>query len=554
MRKVVGIDLGTTFSAIAHINEFGSPEIIPNAEGERITPSVILFDDDDIIVGETALRSAVAEPEKIVQFAKLEMGKSKDEFSKEFGGKAYSAEVLSALILKKLKQDAETYLGIEITDAVITVPAYFKDAARQATRNAGKIVDLNVLQVMNEPTAAALAYGIKLHDADQAGQTVFVFDLGGGTFDVTLMKVAESKLEMVATNGDHNLGGKDWDERIINYMAETFKIEHGENPLEDLHTRQDFQQRAIDAKEVLSYKSKTTIICGYNSNTTRVELTREDFAGLAADLLERCSTLCDVMLSEAEMTWEDIDTVLLAGGSTRMPMVREMIANISGKKINPLEVNPDDVVALGAAIQGTFQQIEEAVIEGKSDTTKEGDIAPAVKDRFLGSGGELAMKVIDGATHNLGLIPFKIEDGECKEQYIHVMIPKMTPIPCEETDTFMTLEDNQSSLLIEVVQGLEHNWLYADILQEIAPGEEEEEQIEVFGKMYKLGECLLTLPPGLPKGSPVDVTYKYNLDQTLEVTTKGPNETIAQVTIQRRTLDDEEVGEATRHLQRMEVQ
>ena len=554
MRKVVGIDLGTTFSAIAHINEFGSPEIIPNAEGERITPSVILFDDDVTIVGETAWRSAVAEPEKITQFVKLQMGKSKDEFSMEFEGKEYSAEKLSALILKKLKQDAEAYLGTEITDAVVTVPAYFKDAERQATRNAGKIADLNVLQVMNEPTAAALAYGVRHHDADQAGQIVFVFDLGGGTFDVTVMRVSDSELEMVATNGDHSLGGKDWDERIINYMAETFEIEHGENPLDDPHTRQDFQQRAVDAKQTLSAKQKTRIVCGHNGNSTRVELTQEKFAELTNDLLDRCGALCDVVLSEASMTWADIDTVLLAGGSTRMPMVREMITNISGKKINPLEVNPDDVVALGAAIQGTFRQIEEVMIEGKSDAMKKEDIPTAVKDRFLGSGGELAMKAIDGATHNLGLIPFKIVDGECKEQYIHVMIPKMTPIPCEETDTFVTLEDNQSSLLIEVVQGLEHNRLYADILQDVAPDEGEEKQIEAFEKMYKLGECLLTLPPGLPKGSPVDVTYRYNLDQTLEVTAKGPNETTANVTIQRRTLDDEEVREAARHLQRMEVE
>ena len=354
MRKVVGIDLGTTFSAIAHVNEFGRPEVIPNAEGERITPSVILFDDDVTIIGETAWRHAIVEPEKIAQLVKLQMGKSKDEFSMEFGGVEYSAEELSALILKKLKQDAEAYLGTEITDAVITVPAYFKDAERQATRNAGKIAGLNVLQMMSEPTAAALAYGIRYHDADQAGQTVFVFDLGGGTFDVTVMKVSGSELEMVATNGDHSLGGKDWDERIITYLADFFEIEHGENPLDDLHTNQDFQLWAVDAKQILSAKQKTRIVCGHNGKNTRVELTQEKFAELTADLLERCGTLCDVVLSEASMTWTDINTVLLAGGSTRMPMVREMIAKVSGKEINPQEVNPDEVVALGAAIQGVF--------------------------------------------------------------------------------------------------------------------------------------------------------------------------------------------------------
>ena len=353
MSKVVGIDLGTTFSAIAHVNESNKPEVIPNAEGERITPSVILFDDDDVTtVGEIAWQSAVAEPEKIAQLVKLQMGKSKDEFSMEFGGEKYSAEELSALILKKLKQDAEAYLGTEITDAVITVPAYFKDVERQATRNAGTIAGLNVLQVMNEPAAIALAHGII--PKENNNQTVFVFDLGGSTFDVTIMKVSGTELEMVATNGDHSLGGKDWDERIINYVAETFEIEHGENPLDDLHTRQEFQKRAIDAKQVLSAKQKARIVCSRNGNRIRVELTQEKFAELTADLLDRCGALCDVVLSEAEMTWEDIDTVLLAGGSIRMPMVREMVTSISGKEINPLEVNPDDVLALGAAIHATF--------------------------------------------------------------------------------------------------------------------------------------------------------------------------------------------------------
>ena len=526
MSKVVGIDLGTTFSAIAHMNDNDMPEVIPNAEGERITPSVILFDDDVTIIGETALRSAVAEPEKIVQFAKLEMGKSKDEFSKEFGGKAYSAEELSALILKKLKEDAEAYLGTEITDAIITVPAYFREPERQATRNAGEIAGLNVQLVMNEPTAAALAYGVSHRDTNQAGQTVFVFDLGGGTFDVNIMKVSESELEMVATNGDHSLGGKDWDEKIINYVAEMFEIEHGEKPLDDPHSAQDLRQRAIDAKEVLSNRSKTTIICGHNGNTTRAEFTQETFAELTKDLLERCSALCDVVLSEASMTWENIDTVLLAGGSTRMPMVREMIAEISGKEINPLEVNPDDVVALGAAIRG--RDPVPVPVPGMDDLPD----------------------ITEIATHHLGIVTLNAQNEKC----IHVMIPKMTQVPCAKEDRFGTVEDDQDEALIEVVQGIEHDRLYDEILNELVPENEEETPEEVFEKAYKLGECILELPDNLPKGSEINVTYEINLDHTLGVTAKGPNETIAQVTIQRQTLDDEEIKEATTHLQRMEVQ
>lgn len=523
MGKVVGIDLGTTFSAIAHVNEHGQPEIIPNAETERITPSVILFEDELVTVGKIAKQNARAVPEQIVEFVKREIGKSKEEFFRTFDGKDYSAEELSALILTKLKQDAEAYLGEEITDAVITVPAYFHDAERNATRNAGTIAGLNVLQVLNEPTAAALAYGI-----DQLGsnQNVFVFDLGGGTFDVTIMKVSESAIQMIATNGDHRLGGKDWDDKIIRHVAENFDLEHDENPLADLHAYQDLQLNAIGAKESLSQRQKARIICGYNGKTSRVELTRETFSELTADLLEKCRSLCDVVLAEAKMTWDQIDTVLLVGGSTRMSMVREMISEISGKEINPMEVNPDEAVAIGAALQGTLRQISEE---------SAAELPDAVVDRFIGADGTAKVTVTDGATHNLGLVIFNAQ----REHIIHVMIPKMTAVPCEKTNRFGTVDENQPSVLIEVVQGLEHNYPKDEVID--------------FDQ-YKLGECVLGLPPGLPKGSPLHVTYKYNLDQTLEVTARGPDDQIAEVTIKRQTLNAVEVARAATDLQTLEVE
>src|ERR1041384_592699 len=248
-RKAVGIDLGTTFSAVAHIDAYGKPQIIPNAESERITPSVILFDKNNVVVGTLAKNSSVAEPEKIVDFVKREMGKPKEQFHREFDGKIYSAEELSALILKKLKADAEKYLKETVTDAVITVPAYFNDAERTATITAGQLAGLNVLQLVNEPTAAALAYGLDKLDENQ---TVFVFDLGGGTFDVTIMQIEGHKLEIIATNGDHRLGGKDWDDVIVNYVADAFDREHGKNPLLDLQSYQDLQSRALAAKLPLS--------------------------------------------------------------------------------------------------------------------------------------------------------------------------------------------------------------------------------------------------------------------------------------------------------------
>ena len=532
MGKVVGIDLGTTFSAIAHINEHAQEEIIPNAESERITPSVIMFEEDLITVGKIAKQNASAVPEDIVEFVKREMGKSKEEYSREFGGKAYSAEELSALILQKLKQDAEAYLNTEVTDAVITVPAYFRDAEREATRNAGKIAGLNVLQVMNEPTAAALAYGVDIHGSDQ---NVFVFDLGGGTFDVTVMKVSGTRLEMIATNGDHRLGGKDWDDKIIVHVAEMFKEEHNEDPLADLHTYQDIQLNAISAKESLSQRQKARIVCNHNGKSSRIELTREKFEALTDNLLQRCSALCDFVLSEAQMTWGDIDVVLLVGGSTRMPMIQEMIAEISGKAINPQEVNPDDVVALGAAIQGTLRQIEEQA-SGTSDTASlPEDISDAVKDRFISPTGELSVTVTDGATHNLGLAPVNAN----REQYIHIMIPKMTPVPCETEETFRTLDDDQRAALIEVVQGLEQDQLKAEIFS---------------FEDFKLGECELALPSGLPAGSPIQVTYKYNLDQTLEVIAVGPDGRTANVRIERSTLSDAEVTEAAARQQNLAIE
>src|ERR1700736_5445628 len=325
-RKAIGIDLGTTFSAIAHIDAYGKPQIIPNAESERITPSVILFDGSNVIVGTTAKNNAVAEPEKIVDFVKREMGKPKEQFHREFGGKVYSAEELSALILKKLKLDAEKYLKQPITDAVITVPAYFNDAERPPTITAGQLAGFNVLQIINGPTAAPLAYGLDKLDENQ---TVFVFDLGGGTFDVTIMRIIDHKIEMVATNGDHRLGGKDWDDVILNLVAGEFYHLHGENPLLDLHSYQDLHNRALSAKIQLSSRNSTTIVYHHGGKSVKLTLTRKDFEKRTRHLVEKCKTICEMVMQEAKLKWDKIDKVLLAGGMTRMPMIRAMIAGFS---------------------------------------------------------------------------------------------------------------------------------------------------------------------------------------------------------------------------------
>src|SRR5437763_16026891 len=297
-RKAVGIDLGTTFSAVAHIDAYGKPQIIPNSENERITPSVILFEAGNAIVGSVARNNAVAEPEKIVEFVKREMGKPKEHFHREFNGKKYSAEELSAVILMKLKNDAERYLKEPVTDVVITVPAYFNDAERTATITAGQLAGLNVLQIINEPTAAALAYGLdKLDDS----QTVFVFDLGGGTFDVTIMSIDAHKLNIIATNGDHRLGGKDWDDVIVNYIAEEFDRLHGENPLLDLQSYQDLQSRAVAAKVQLSTRPQATIVHQHHGHSVKVDLSREEFERRCRHLVEKCKIICEMTMQEAKL-------------------------------------------------------------------------------------------------------------------------------------------------------------------------------------------------------------------------------------------------------------
>ena len=311
MDKVVGIDLGTTFSAIAHVNDNGMPELIPNEDGDRLTPSVIFYEEGEFIVGEYAKQNAVAEPENIVEFVKREMGKPVTDFFREFGRKQYAAEELAAEILKTLKMDAETELHTQVTDAVITVPAYFNDPERQATIRAGEIAGLNVQRVINEPTAAALAYG--MHQ-DSRESTVLVFDLGGGTFDVTLMNVKGQEMTILATNGDHRLGGKDWDDKIILHVAKTFEDTRGENLLSDLTAYYDLQARAVEAKIQLSTLSRATIIVNYAGKSQRVQLTRQAFEEMTTDLVERCRSLVDVVLDEVGLTTTQIDTVLLVGG------------------------------------------------------------------------------------------------------------------------------------------------------------------------------------------------------------------------------------------------
>ena len=516
-RKAVGIDLGTTFSAVAHIDAYGKPQIIPNAESERITPSVVLFDGSKAIVGTIAKNNSVAEPEKIVDFVKREMGKPKEQFHREFNGTTYSAEELSALILKKLKSDAEKYLKIPVTDAVITVPAYFNDSERTATITAGRLAGLNVLHIINEPTSAALAYGLDKLDEDQ---TVFVFDLGGGTFDVTLMRIAEHRLEMVATNGDHRLGGKDWDDIIVNHVAEEFDRAHGENPLLDLQSYQDLQSRALAAKIQLSSRDRTTIVHSHNGKSIKVELTREEFETMTKHLVEKCKAICEIVMREAQMPWSQVNKILLVGGMTRMPMVREMIAKLASVPLAE-DVNPDEAVAVGAAIQAVLSLLNE------EDATGEKMLPAETRQQFSSRDGGL-IQVRNITSHTLGVV---LWDEAHLEEYVFPMIKKMTSMPAVAKNSFGTATANMQRAIVRIVEG------ESTLPQECTP----------------LGICDVELPPFLPKGSPVELTYEYNANQVLEVAVEACGN-CASVSIERKTgLSESELDRATAALGQLSV-
>ena len=497
-RKAIGIDLGTTFSAVAHIDAYGKPQIIPNSESERITPSVILFDSGNVVVGTVAKNNCVAEPERIVDFVKREMGKPKEQFHRQFCDKVYSAEELSALILTKLKADAEKYLKEPVTDAVITVPAYFNDAERTATITAGQLAGLNVLQIINEPTAAAVAYGLEKLDEDQ---TVFVFDLGGGTFDVTIMRIEGQKIEMLATNGDHRLGGKDWDDVIVNMVAEEFDREHGENPLLDLQSYQDLQSRALAAKIQLSSRQRTTIVHSYNGKSVKVELTREEFEQRTRHLVEKCKAICEIVMQEATLEWAALDKVLLVGGMTRMPMVRNMISELSPMPLGE-DVNPDEAVAIGAAIQAILVMLQE------EETSGERMLPEDTRQQFSSHEGAL-MQVTNITSHTLGVVLWN--ESELQE-YVYPMIGKMSPIPAVAKNYFGTASANMPRAIVRIVEG------ESTMPTECTP----------------LGVCDVKLPPFLPKGSPVELVYEYNANQVLEVAVQAcGNQT--RISIERNT-------------------
>ena len=461
--RAVGIDLGTTFSAIAHVNKHGVPEILHNAEGDRITPSVVLFDGDEVIVGNYAKQSAVVYPDQVVEFIKRFVGER--EFSFEYRGEQYTPERISSFILAKLKHDAELRLGHRIDQAVITVPAYFNDTQRQATLRAGEMAGLQVLKLINEPTAAAFAYGLTNQDTDKR---VLVFDLGGGTFDVTICQIQGKDIIVNATNGDHQLGGKDWDDTLIRYAAQMFEEKHGMDPLEDTAAYHDLRQKCVSAKISLTRRPKVNLFYDYRGKIMRLEITREKFEDLTSGLMRRCELLTDDVLADANLNREDIDTVLLAGGSTRMPMVRAMLKRLF-ERAPATDINPDECVALGAALTAALESA-----------------------RLSGEKPDIDIRTHDVTSHSLGMVVFRA--GKLHNSRI---IGRNTRIPCEQTrDNYVTTHDGQITMDLWLVQGENEDPLECNVLG----------HFEFYG-----------IPPRPQGESRLAVTYRYNANGIVEV-------------------------------------
>jgi molecular chaperone DnaK len=500
---IFGIDLGTTYSCIAYVDEYVRPTVVANADSDRTTPSVVLFSGDERIVGKEAKASSKLEPDNVVDMVKRFMGKT-SEFAFIYDGQNYTPEEISSYILKKLVQDAEQNTGKKITDVVITCPAYFGELERAATKNAGEIAGLNVRAILNEPTAAAISYGIN----QQEDQTILVYDLGGGTFDITVIKIQDNNIQVVCTDGDHNLGGRNWDEEVVSYFAEQWQEQTSsdEDPLEASETLQELYVLAEDAKKALTSREKKDISFMYDTQKARVSLTREKFDELTEHLLNQTIEKTKLAIAEAEKKGVTaFDKILMVGGSTRMLQVARRIQQEFGQE--PQFCDPDEAVAKGAAVYGHHLMLGEEIVKIISEKTgvseENIDIELADQDILKEAQEEVAeifalppqvvqkattTKIVNVTSRSFGVISLN-KNGD---KVVSNLILKNDSVPVAKTGKFGTSEANQENVLIEIVDNFSSDEVY-----------------NVDGSR-KLGDAMLTIPSGLPAGAPIEITYELN--------------------------------------------
>lgn len=537
---IFGIDLGTTYSCIAYVDEYGKAVVIPNSEGDRTTPSVVQFEGNNRVVGKEAKNSAVLNPRQVVEMVKRHMGEADWRF--EYEGMEYTAAEVSSYILRKLADDAEQYLDCPVKDVVITCPAYFGIAQRDATAHAGEIAGFNVKEVINEPTAAAIMYGLQ----NEQDQVVLVYDLGGGTFDITVIEIKSGAITVVATGGDHYLGGRNWDEAVVMYLAEQWKAETSSNddPTDSEETQQDLWGKAEQAKWALTARQETKVVVTHAGQRVGVTLSREKFNELTAHLLERTIDFTRSTMAEAKIRgYTTFDQILLVGGSTKMPQVAERLKAEFGL---PLRVfDPDEAVAKGAAVYGwklaLDEKIQIKIAEMVGTSADQVDMA-AVPQKIVeqaqesvarDSGLKLTsvksvsgMSVTNVASHSFGIIAI---DDSTNQEVIANMVIVNDPLPLSKTQTFQTFEADQESVELKVME----NGETAHRVDDVTVGQE-------------IGNAVLHLPPRLPLHAPIEVTFELQKDGRLYITGREPQSNASiKIDIQTsRNLSEEELQKA----------
>ncbi|MHB8866904.1 MAG: Hsp70 family protein [Pirellulaceae bacterium] len=468
----VGIDLGTTFSVAASLDDTGRPQTLINAEGDKLTPSVVLIEENEVIVGKEAVKAMGTDMERVADCSKRDVGQRM--FHKSLGGRQYPPEALEAWVLNKLRLDTQKQIGA-YHKVVITVPAYFDEVRRKATQDAGYIAGFEVMDIINEPTAAAVAFGFQRGFLSETGshrerRNILVYDLGGGTFDVTVMQIAGREFIALATDGDVHLGGRDWDQRLVDGVAEEFVRKYGVDPREDPNVEGRLWRECEDAKRTLSARVRTGIVCEYQGQSVRCEVTRQQFEEMTLDLLERTAFTTRQTLQATGLQWSDIDRILLVGGSTRMPAVVRMLKGLSGQEPDQ-SVSPDEAVAHGAALH-----------------------AGLVLARNAGRAPRFHIKNVN--SHSLGVVANEPTTNQLRNA---ILIPRNTPLPAEATRIFKTQKPGQKSILVQIVEG-----------ESASPAD-----------CSQIGRCSVhDLPPELPAKTPIEVGFRYHENGRLSVRVK----------------------------------